>query len=282
MMEEQNEEFHYESSSWWFFITPALFISFLASLLIPYLVSPPLWSLVLPASKNPPRSNMHFHTVLTSTIHAVISSVLALYMLWFGMMGSNRLFSKLPLGFVTIQISLGFFAGDLIVCLLDPKLRADWVGVIHHLAGVAGLAFCLFYQGIFMFFVVYRLITELSQPFVNLRYILYKFCGKDRIPYICASIVMFIVFFFCRIIIILWHWCVISTVVATDEAAREVHLFFRVGLVGIYLIFDIVNILWWYAMMKDTPSLFKAKGKSVESCDTEKYTQALQNQGEVN
>jgi hypothetical protein len=280
MMEEQKEEFYYEPSIWPFFITPALLISFLASLLIPYLVSPPIWSLLLPTSKNPPRCNMHFHTVLTSTIHAVISSVLALYLLGFGLMGSNRLFSKSPLGFVTIQISLGFFAGDLIVCLLDPKLRADWGGVMHHLAGVAGLAFCLFYQGIFMFFVVYRLITECSQPFLKLCYILHKLTERDGILYICASIVMFIVFVLCRIIIIPWHWYVIiSSFFVTEEA---VPLLFRVGLVVIYLLFDILNLLWFRTIMKGTLNLFKAKGKSIELCDIEKYTQALQNQGEVN
>ena len=83
-MEEQKKEFYYEPSIWPFFITPTLLIIFLSSILIPYLVSPLFWSLLLPTSKNPPRFNMQFHTVITLTIHAIISTVLALYIfgLW--------------------------------------------------------------------------------------------------------------------------------------------------------------------------------------------------------
>ena len=259
MMEEQEDKF-YEPSVWPFFVTPALLITFLSSLLIPYLISPLFWSLLFPASNNPPRSNMHFHTVLTSTVHAIVSTVLALYLLVSGEMNSNRVFSKSPLGFITIQISLGFFAGDFIVNLLDPKLRTDWGGVIHHAAAIGGLIFCLFYQGIFMFFVIYRLITECSQPFVNLSYVLYKLDKHDGILYNCASIIMFVLFVLCRIVVIPWHWYVVRTVVVTKEASLLVPLIFRVGLVCNYFVFDILNVLWCYSIMRDTciPLLFKA------------------------
>ena len=261
-MEEQEDKF-YEQNIWPFFVTPALLITFLLSLLIPYLISPLFWSLLLPISNNPPRSNMHFHTVLTSTTHAVVSTVLALYLLISGEMNSNRVFSKSPLGFITIQMSLGFFAGDFIVNLLDPKLRADWGGMIHHAAAIGGLIFCLFYQGLSMFFVVYRLITECSQPFVNLRYILHKLNYNDGVLYTCVSIVMLALFILCRIVVIPWHWYVVRTVVVTEEATLLVPLIFRVGLVGNYLVFDFFNVLWCYTIMRDM------------------YTQVLQGQRKI-
>ena len=265
MMGEQNDEFYYEPSIWPFFITPALLITFLSSLLIPYFISPIFWSLLLPTSKNPPRSNMHFHTVLTSTIHAIVSTVLALYLLVSDEMGSSHVFSKSPLGFIIIQMSLGFFAGDFIVNLLDPKLRTDWGGMIHHAAAIGGLIFCLFYQGLFMFFVIYRLITECSQPFVNFCYVLYKLDKHDGIPYNCASIIMFVLFVLCRIVVIPWHWYVVVTVVVTEEASLLVPLIFRVGLVCNYFVFDILNVLWCYSMRGTCTSLlFKAKEKSIE------------------
>ena len=264
MMGEQNDEFYYEPSIWPFFITPALLIMFLSSLLIPYLISPLFWSLLLPTSKNPPRSNMQFHTVLTSTTHAIVSTVLALYLLISGEMNSNRVFSKSPLGFVSVQMSLGFYIGDFIVNLLDPKLRTDWGGVIHHAAAIGGLIFCLFYQGLFMFFVIYRLITECSQPFVNLCYVLHELDDNDGILYTCASIVMLAVFILCRIIIIPWHWYVTVTTLATEESALLVPLIFRVGLVGVYLVFDILNVLWCDTIMRDTSKLFKSQRKSIK------------------
>ena len=261
-MEEQREIFHYEPSIWPFFITPAFLIAFLASLLIPYLISPPFWSLLLPASKNPPKSNMYFHTMLTSTIHAIVSTLLTSYLLAFGLMGSNRVFSKSSLGFATMQISLGYFIGDLIVCLIDPKLRADRASMIHHIAGIVGLALCLFYQGKFMFFVVYRLIAECSTPFVNLRRILHDLKEKDGGLYIFVGFGMLITFVLCRIIVIPWHWYEILTVVVTEEAALLVPLFFRVWLGGNYLVFDFLNIYWCYKIMRGALKLFNSMRKS--------------------
>ena len=257
-------EFYYEPSIWPFFITPTLLISLLSSLLIPYLVSPPFWSLFL-SSKNPPRSNMHFHTVLTSTIHAFVSVVLALYLLFSGEVNSNHAFSKSHLGFVTIQLSLGFFIGDCIVNLLDPKLRADRGGMIHHAAAIGGLVFCLYYQGLFMFFVVYRLITECSQPFVNVRYVLHELECIDGMLYTCASVAMWVVFILCRIVVIPLHWYVIVTTVATEETFLLVPPLFRVGLVCNYLVFDFLNVCWCYTMMnKCTPKHFKPKKELIE------------------
>ena len=262
VMEEQREVFHYEPSIWPFFITPAFLITFLAALLIPYLVSPPFWTLLLPASKNPPRSNMYFHTMLTSTIHAIVSTILTSYLMGFGLMGSNRVFSKSPLGFVTMQISLGYFIGDLIVCLLDPKLRANRGSMIHHIAGIVGLGLGLFYQGKFMFFIVYRLIAECSTPFVNLHYILHNQNEKGGTLYLFAGIGMLIMFVLCRIIVIPWHWYEILTVVMTEEAALLVPLFFRVWLGGNYLVFDILNIYWCFKIMRGALKLLKTKRKA--------------------
>ena len=261
-MEEEKEVFLYEPSIWPFFITPTFLISFLAALLIPYLVSPPFWSLLLPTNKNPPRSNMFFHTILTSTIHAIVSSILTFYLIGFGLMGTNRVFSKSSLGFATIQISLGYFFGDLIVGLLDPKLRMDTLGLIHHVAGIVGLSFCLFYQGKFMFFVIYRLIAECSTPFINLRHILSDLEEKDGVPYIFVGIGMLVTFVVCRIIVIPWHWYEILKVVVTEEAIVLVPLFFRVGLVGNYLIFDILNVYWCYKIVRGAVKLIKTKRKS--------------------
>ena len=148
-MEEQKKEFYYEPSIWPFFITPTLLIMFLSSILIPYLVSPLFWSLLLPTSKNPPRFNMQF--TLWLRWRFMLQCWPYIYLVS-GEMNSNRVFSKSPLGFVTIQMSLGFFAGDFIVCLLDPKLRSDWGDMIRHAAAIGSLVFCLFYQGILMVF----------------------------------------------------------------------------------------------------------------------------------
>lgn len=233
-----------------YFITPAFLISFVATLLSPCYLSPRLWRVLLPANRAPPR-NKHFHTMLSSTVHAIISSSLSVYILWYGLMGTNRIFSKLPLGFTTMQISLGYFVGDFIVCLCDPKLRSDKGSMAHHLAGIVGLSLGLYHQGIGMFFIVYRLIAELSTPFVNLRSILLDLGFKQRnVLHIFAGMIMLIMFFLCRVIVIPWHWYEILTTVTTEECVLHIPLFLRVWLGVNYLAFDVLNIYWWWRMVR--------------------------------
>ena len=235
-------------------------VSFLFSPFIGYIVSPLFWRFLLPpAGKNPPRSDVYFHTMLGSTIHAIVALSLTCYLMTFGLMGSNCVFSKSPLGIATMQISFGYFTGDFIVNLLDPKLRADRGMLIHHVAGIVGIGLSLFYQGKFMFFIVYRLIAECSMPFVNLCYILADLGEKKGSLYMFTGIGMLISFVLCRIIVIPWHWYELLTTVVTEEAAVLVPYFFRVWLGGNYLVFDILNVYWCHKIIRGTMKFFKRK-----------------------
>ena len=99
IMAEEREVFYEEPNVFPYFITPASLVSFLFSPFIAYLVNPLFWRIFLPANKNPPRSDVYFHTMLGSTIHAIVASSLTCYLMAFGLMGSNCVFSKSPLGF---------------------------------------------------------------------------------------------------------------------------------------------------------------------------------------
>ena len=256
------EVFSYDPDILPFLLTPVLLASFLASFLFPYTVSPLLWRILLPANKIPTiRTNMHFHSMLSSTVHAIVSSALSVYILVYGLMGTNRVFSKSPLGFTAMQVSLGYFLGDFVVCLLDQKLRNDKGNMTHHIAGIVGLSLCLFYQGKAMFFVVYRLIAEVSTPFVNLRSILYDLGNKDGFLYYFAAINMLITFVCCRIIVIPWHWYEILTTVVTEECALLIPLYFRVWIGLNYIAFDILNAYWCYRIVRGALKLYQSERK---------------------
>ena len=259
---EQREVFRYDSNILPYFITPASLISFLAAFLSAYLLSPLFWSILLPANKNPPRSNMYFHTMLGSTLHAVVAISLFVYLMAYGLMATNRVFSKSPLGFTAMQISLGYLLGDLIICLIDPELRHHTGFIVHHIAGIVGISLSLFHQGKLMFFVVYRLIAECSTPFVNLRYILSDLGIKDGSSYLFAGISMLISFILCRIVVLPWHWYELLTCVMTEEATELVPLFFKFWLGFNYLVFDVLNVYWTYKMIRGLLKLIKAKRKS--------------------
>ena len=95
IMGEEKEVFCEEPDIFPYFITPASVVSFLFSPFIAYIVSPLFWRILLPAGKNPPRSDVYFHTILGSTIHAIVASSLTCYLMTFGLMGSNHVFSSL-------------------------------------------------------------------------------------------------------------------------------------------------------------------------------------------
>lgn len=236
-------------------------MSFSATLISPYFLSPLIWRILLPATKRPSRTDIHFHTMLSSTVHAVVSSSLCVYIMSYGLMGTNRLFSKLPLGFTTMQISLGYFVGDFIVCLCDTRLRNDKCSVMHHVAGIVGIFLCLFYQGKAMFFVIYRLIAECSTPCVNLRWVLADIGKKDKSLYVIAGISMMITFILCRIIVIPWHWYEVVSTVVTKECALLIPLYFRVWLGFNYLIFDVLNVYWCCRIIKGAIKLYRTKTK---------------------
>ena len=255
------EDFVNDQDTLSYFLTPAFLISLSTALLSPYYVSPLFWRILLPASKRPPTTNIHFHTMLSSTLHAVISSTLCAYILWYGLMGTNRIFSRLPLGFTTIQISLGYFVGDFIVCLLDPKLRSDKASMMHHVADIVGISLGLFQEGNGMFFVILLLLTECSTPFVNFRFILYYLGEKDKLLYTFAGMIMLIAFILFRIVVIPWHWYEILTTAMSEECALLIPLFFRVWLGFSYLVFDVINVYWCYKMIRGALKHLRTKVK---------------------
>ena len=261
--EQPAEEFVNDQGILPYFLTPAFVISLSTALLSPYYVSPLFWRIVLPANiKRPPRSNMHFHTMLSSTLHAVVSSTLCIYILWYGLMGTSRIFTRLPLGFTTMQISLGYFVGDFIVCLLDPKLRSDKVSMMHHMAGMVGISLSLSQEGNGMFFVILLLTTEGSTPFVNFWSVLYHLGEKDKLLYTFTGMIMVITFILFRIVVIPWHWYEIWTTVMSEECAMTIPLFFRVWLGFNYLTFDIFNVIWCEKMISGALKHLRTKMKS--------------------
>ena len=149
----------------------------------------------------PKHSTRHFDTLLASTVHAIVAVVLASYSLAFGLLGTYRVFSKSPLGFMTLQMSLGYFVADFLIILVDPKLRSDKGSVAHHITGIVGIITCLYLQGKLMFFIISRLISEASTPFVNMRWVLHELHIADGSLFKTAAYGMLVTFFATRIAI---------------------------------------------------------------------------------
>ena len=190
-----------------------------------------------------------YNTLLSSTIHALIVSSGTGYLLITGGLGNNPVYSKSPFGFAVMQISLGYFLADFIVCLLDKNLRQDFGSLAHHVAGIIGIALGLFYQGGFMFFIIFRLLSELSTPLVNLFWILTMLDRRDSPLFAVTSWGMLITFFLCRLAPEYWIWNILLTALF-HPASVIVPLPVRVWIFFNYIAFDILNIFWFWKMLK--------------------------------
>ena len=245
-----------------YIFTPAFAASFVVTLLCPFVVCPLMYPVLMPRYSSLGKTKSHFNTLLSSTIHAVIASSVTMYILAFGVLGTNRVFSKSPLGFTLMQISLGYFVADMFVCLQDPVLRKELSSMFHHLAGIIGIGLGLYYQGWFAFFIIYRMISEISTPFVNLRWVFYELGPpyKDSFWYYFASFGMIVTFFLCRILVMPWHWYELLVAI-TCPSALIVPLVLKVWICINYIMFDVLNLYWFGKMIRGLVKLYRGWAK---------------------
>lgn len=255
-------EWFEDPSSWNYVMSPPFYVSLTFTLLLPFVLSPLACGILIPKSRNiPPKKYIHFHTLLTSTLHGLVVSLLSVYLLSTeGNLGTSRIFSKSPLGFTTLQISVGYFLGDLFVCLLDPVLRSDPGTLLHHLAGLTSMAISLVHQGKLMFFIVCRLISELSTPFVNLLLFNQHMSVKSGFVFWFASLGMLVTFFVVRICTIPWYWYSLVYALLYDPLCPViVELQWRIWILCMYGIFDILNLYWFVKMVRGAVKVFTRK-----------------------
>ena len=254
------EEFTDEPSTWPYFINWVSLTSFLLTLFFS-VISPLLCPIISPKYYSLGDQKSHCNTMLSSTIHAVVSSILSTIVLAFGLLGTNRLFSTSPYGFAVLHISLGYFVADFLVCLWYPKLRNNVSGMTHHLAAIISILICLFFHGKLMFFAVYRAVSELSTPFVNLFWFLHSYNLKNTKWYPFASATMMITFILCRIIVIPWHWYeVLAMVFSPASFANDfIPLLYKIWACGTYLAIDIINVYWLRKMISGTIKLYSTR-----------------------
>ena len=255
----EEETFYEEPSHLPFVITPAFITSLVLTFLAPYVISPLLGPILTPKYHSLGDRKGHFNTLLSSTVHAIVASTLTMYILAFGLMGTNRVFSKSPIGFMAMQISLGYLVADFIVCLGDQYLRKDLGSMAHHIAGILGLYTGLYNQGKYLFYIVYRLISELSTPFVNLRWVLQVLDEKNSPWYLFASLGMMVTFAACRIIVIPWHWYDFYFTLV-NPGSSIFALPWRVYFIVNFIVFDILNIYWFSKMIKGAVKLYRTRG----------------------
>lgn len=253
-MDSESEVYTYTVDPNWssFIFSPALFISFGLTLTFCYVLCPILAYFYIPEWKiqSLGERKANLYSLFGSSVHAIVACVLALYAIRSGELGNNVIFSKSPLGFTILQITLGYVCGDLVICILDPYLSGVYSTLLHHVAMIAGISMCLFYQGFFLYFVVWRVLAEFSTPFVNFRMVVSELGDKRSWMYYFASIGMTVSFFSCRIVMIPWYTYELVVAIFFNPEVNIIPMHLQVYMFVNYTAFDILNIYWFFKILK--------------------------------
>ena len=244
-------------SSFTYVHSPAVYVSFFLSIFSSYVISPYFSEKWIPAySSVKPKSRPHWNTMLSSTTHALVNTFLPLIVI-LGTDTNDYVLYNTRTGFLSIQIALGYFLGDAIVVVMSKELRSDIGSLLHHIGSIVGMFLELYYEGVMMFFLCFRLVAEMSTPFVNMRWIFHELSVKKTSKwYLTASIGMSVSFFISRILAAPFFWYKILTVLA-DKSAQVIPIYLRVWLVLNSALFDFLNLYWFAKIVKGAVKLFR-------------------------
>ena len=240
-----------------YLFSPVLYASFIVTFSICKLFSPILSSKFLKFYSTLSDGEKDFwNTLPSSTIHALFVTLAGLIVVMFEQDGSieDYLHLNSRLGFFIMQISNGYFIADAVVILMSTHLRKDRFMLLHHLSGLVSDSLCLVYQGRWMILILLRSISEISTPFVNVRWILSKTnTPKSSLLFIFNGLAMTLSFLVSRIVMIPFFWyCLLRNLHAEMDPNISVvtPLYIKIWVVIAYVLLDLLNIFWASKMIK--------------------------------
>lgn len=186
-----------------------------------------------------------FHAVIvTAAGIAIVINVTASYTVedytnWFGLFGR-----------INISWSIGYMLHDLVwMMIFRQKVEATIPSYLHHIVAIAAFYLCLYFH-VLLYYANFRIITEFSTPFVNIRWMLSVTNRKDTKLYFYNGITMTATFFIFRICLIPPLWVSVCYVMQTTSYQTSVNIFEHVGWLSFSVFMDLLNIVWMYKMMK--------------------------------
>ena len=113
----------------------------------------------------------------------------------------------------------------------------------------------------FPFIALFRLLSEASTIFINIRWIVLTLKMKDSPLYVWNSVTAMIVFFLVRIVTIIPNWVIFNA--SIDYSAwQNIHIVHKCICVGSTVPLDCLNLYWFWKMIKIVIKVFNAKSSS--------------------
>ncbi|KAJ1172363.1 hypothetical protein NDU88_004210 [Pleurodeles waltl] len=232
-------------------------------------VSPHLSSLLsqrymeLPAGKK-----CEWDSRCVSTAHALVVGSFCLYILAFDdAINKDPIWGDPRLVKMNVAITCGYLLYDMLLLARYWKTMGDSFFVCHHLAVLYAYGYVL-NRGVLPFFANFRLISELSTPFVNQRWF-FDTVGQPRSswPVLLNGFAMTVVFFLVRIAVIPWYY---RETFATfgSEAFERLGTGPQVAWIVSCIILDVLNVVWMYKILR---GFYKVVSKDRPQRKAERY-----------
>ncbi|XDA70182.1 hypothetical protein R6Z07F_000560 [Ovis aries] len=144
------------------------------------------------------KKKIEWNSRVVSTCHSLVVGVVGLYIFLFDEAGiADPLWGDTSLGKVNIAIASGYLISDLLILIWYWKVIGDKYFVMHHCTALYAYHFVL-KDGVLVYIGNFRLLAELSSPFVNQRWFFEalkypKFSKANVINGILMTAVFFIV-----------------------------------------------------------------------------------------
>ncbi|XP_030052833.1 transmembrane protein 56 [Microcaecilia unicolor] len=185
-----------------------------------------------------------------STSHALIVGSFCLYILAFDeKVNADPVWGDPRLVKMNVAITCGYLLYDILLLARYWKLMGDAYFICHHLAVLYAYGYVL-NRGVLPYFANFRLISELSTPFVNQRWF-FDATGQPRSswPVLLNGFAMVTVFFLVRIAVIPRYYGEVFATFGT-EAFEKLGRGPQVAWIISSVVLDILNFLWMYKILR--------------------------------
>ncbi|XP_018594157.1 TLC domain-containing protein 4-B [Scleropages formosus] len=225
--------------------------SFVGFQLLFFLGSPLLSAFITPSYRRlAPGKLTEWNSRMVSTIHAFVVGLFCLYILWFDdAVNADPVWGDPTLVKLNVAITCGYLLYDLALLACNWSTMGDGFFVCHHVAALYAYSYVLT-RGLLPYFANFRLISELSTPFVNQRWFFEALSFPRSHHLVVANgVAMAVVFFLVRI-------AVIPTYYARVIATFGTPAFYRLGLgaqvawILSCVCLDILNAIWMYKIAR--------------------------------
>lgn len=185
-----------------------------------------------------------------STIHALIVGFFCLYILWFDdAVNSDPVWGDPRIVKMNVAVTCGYLIYDLLLLIRYWKLMGDVFFICHHLAALYAYGYVLS-RGVLPYFANFRLISEISTPFVNQRWFFDALhYPRSSRPVLFNGVAMAVVFFLVRIAVMPTYYARVFSTFGTEafeKLGTAVQVAWNVSNVSL----DILNFIWMYKIFR--------------------------------